>query len=115
MERVKKGERYWFISDRFEVCFSIEDNSPISDKHFETNNYFHTREEAEACARKLHAVLKGADVIEMPSEEEIEISAIDAAEAYRKYIVKFMIPTFQRAYEDGYKKGVFEIKSKIIK
>lgn len=69
--RVPKGEKYWYIYDRFEVAFSIEDNSPISNKHFETNNYFHTQEEAESMASKLRAVLKGADVLEMPSEEDI--------------------------------------------
>lgn len=72
MERVKKGEKYWYIYDRFETSFSIEDNSPISNKHFETKNYFTTKEQAEAMAAKIRAVLKGADVIEMPSEEEIE-------------------------------------------
>lgn len=71
MKRVKKGEKYWFIYDRFEVSFSIEDNSPISNKHFETNNYFHTKEEAEAMAKKIRKVLNGAEVIKMPSEEDV--------------------------------------------
>lgn len=71
MERVKHGEKYWFISDGFKVSFSIEDNSPISNTHFETNNYFHTKEEAEAMARKIRAVLNGAEVIEMLDMDEI--------------------------------------------
>ena len=74
MERVKKGEKYWFVevfafSPFVESCTEI--NSIGDDNRFNCGNYFHNRKEAELMARKLRAVLKGADVIEMPSEEEV--------------------------------------------
>ena len=73
MERVKKGEKYWFVevfafSPFVESC--TEFNSIGDDNRFYCGNYFHNRKEAELMARKLRAVLKGADVIEMPKYVE---------------------------------------------
>lgn len=79
MERAKKGERYWsilfdrlFNDDGFCVIWHCEDweDDVFSEIRFRQHNYFSSKEEAEAMARKLRAVLKGADVIEMPSEED---------------------------------------------
>lgn len=72
--RVKKGEKFWFIDLNFEVCLlsHSDQREPTDDWLYDSGNYFATLEEAEAVARKLRAVLNGADVIEMPSEEEIE-------------------------------------------
>lgn len=74
MERVKKGEKYWYVevsvfSLYVQSCTELDDYGDSS--RFDCGNYFHTKEEAEAMAKKLRAVLKGASVIEMPSEEEI--------------------------------------------
>lgn len=73
--RVPKGEKYWSViytsRDGF-VAFDYFDTDDDDDiKDFERCNYFHTKEEAEAMARKLRAVLKGVDVIEMPSEDNM--------------------------------------------
>lgn len=79
MERVKKGEKYWYLylwgaSPR--VTPDREGLNPSLDaERFAFGNYFHTEEEAESMVRKFRAVLKGADVIEMPSEEEIAAKA----------------------------------------
>lgn len=72
--RVKKGETFWRISfyssgvdiDRVVDIYDLYDN-----QSFESGNYFRTREEAIAMAEKFRKVLKGADVIEMPSENEM--------------------------------------------
>lgn len=69
--RVPKGEKYWYINDCLYVSEGYERGICISEVHFIKSNYFHTKEEAEAMARKLRAVLKGADVIEMPSEDDM--------------------------------------------
>lgn len=78
MERVKKGERYWYVvndCDGVEVEYAYDDYTHTDKALFELGNYFTDRESAEAVARKIRAVLKGADVIEMPSEEEIKNKA----------------------------------------
>ena len=76
MERVKKGERYWFISELFMVEARYESNNIMDAELFKANNYFpaslYTPKMVEEMAAKLRTVLKGADVIEMPSEEEIK-------------------------------------------
>lgn len=82
MERVKKGEKYWFIAsdffaDDFYITYGVDFYEDIQDGRFALGNYFHTKEEAEAMAKKLRAVLKGADVIEMPSAEEINKQGIE--------------------------------------
>lgn len=76
MERVNKGEKYWFIDPNLRVRYTIDTNLFVDDDFFTIGNYFHTEEEAEAMAHKLRAVLKGADVIEMPSERDIKAVAI---------------------------------------
>lgn len=71
--RVGIGEKYWVIKilvDGPTICKNIDWGDPASDAFFESDNYFHIEEEAESMVRKLRTVFKGADVIEMPSEEE---------------------------------------------
>lgn len=76
--RVPKGKKYWFLAydsirDKgINVLPSEEECCIVDFNRCELGNYFHTKEEAESMARKLRAVLAGADVIEMPSEEEIK-------------------------------------------
>lgn len=80
MERVEKGEKYYvLLMDKFGIYpLGHRDYRQQSDELlFEAGNYFHTKEEAEAMASKLRAVLAGAEVIEMPSEEKLEAKPID--------------------------------------
>ena len=79
MERVK-GEKYWSIVQTmhgFEVCDFVDDFDEWDNADFEIGNRFPDRESAEAMAKKFRAVLKGAEVIEMPSEEEIRSAYIE--------------------------------------
>ena len=81
MERVK-GEKYWSIVQTmhgFEVCDFVDDFDEWDNADFEIGNRFPDRESAEAMAEKFRAVLKGAEVIEMPSEEELVEKATDYA------------------------------------
>ena len=71
--RMPKDEKYWRIwamDNHFEIRDTIDDYGAISTQMYEMGNYFHTEESALSAARKFRAVLKGADVIIMPSEEE---------------------------------------------
>ena len=72
MERLKKGEKYWYIDMH---NLSVDCVSELDDQydydHFYCGNYFHIKEEAEAMAEKIRKVLKGAIVIDkLPSEED---------------------------------------------
>lgn len=71
MERVKKGRKYYYIDDRMFILECIETGSPIDDARYKVGNYFHSPHKLSDMSFKLEKVLKGADVIEMPSEEEI--------------------------------------------
>lgn len=78
MERVKKGEKYLYVlcdCDGFYIGEWTDNRCGCDKTLFELGNYFHTKEEAEVMEKKLRAVLNGADVIEMPSEEEIQNKA----------------------------------------
>lgn len=106
MERVKKGEKYWYIHlGDFNPCalWDWEDDSMYANGRYDNHNYFHTEEEAESMAEKISKVLKGADVIEMPREEEIKQAAYDCTNGYDDD----QIP--------GFKEGVEWLKSKIVK
>lgn len=76
--RVPKGKYYWFIDEVVGVNFDADNREVFSTRRYLEGNYFSTRDEAEAMARKLRAVLNGADVIEFPSEDEIIIKASNA-------------------------------------
>ena len=108
-KRVKRGEKYWFIYDRLEMYFSIEDESPISDKHFKTNNYFHTREEAESAAKKVRIVLADANVIQMPSEEEV------CNQCQREWATNDRIIEDKQIFNDIVLTAYSVIKDKIVK
>ena len=64
-------EPYWDID--FQNLF---DDSSYRKNNF---NYFNTKEEAESMAAKLRAVLCGAAVIELPSQQDIDDVIYDAA------------------------------------
>lgn len=78
-------------------------NPPLDAYRFAYGNYFNTEEEAESMAEKISKVLNGADVIEMPSEEEIKQASYDCTNGYDDD----QIP--------GFKEGVEWLKSKIVK
>lgn len=69
--RVPKGEKYWYIQWDFTIDYAWDDCDVEDEERYGIGNYFHTEEEAESMARKLRAVLKGAEVIEIPSKEDI--------------------------------------------
>lgn len=58
MERVNKGERYWYIDSNLRVHCTTEINNPVDDDFFAIGNYFHTKEEAEKVAEKIRKLLK---------------------------------------------------------
>ena len=96
MERVKKGERYWsivfdslFNDDGFCVIYYYEGlvDDVFSEIRFKRHNYFSSKEEAELMANKLRAVLKGADVIKMPSIYDVTVRLEDYVPDW--YIIKF--------------------------
>lgn len=61
------GDAAFFYSTRVQAYESIINKLFPESEHDNAD-----REEAESMARKLRAVLNGADVIEMPSEEELK-------------------------------------------
>lgn len=65
-----KGEKYWYITSGCYVTYSVDFDEEMDKKRLECGNYFTTQEGAKEMAKKLRIVLNGADVIEMPSEEE---------------------------------------------
>ncbi|WP_298653024.1 hypothetical protein [uncultured Eubacterium sp.] len=67
-ERVKKGEKYYFIGDdcrcgnsengKIIAYFTFDENSKNDEKHFKSNNYFLTKERADETADKINFLLK---------------------------------------------------------
>ena len=109
--RVPEGEKYWYILltyEGVEVNYKSESLSCFDKERFHNDNYFATKESAETTARKLRAVLKGADVIEMPSEEEIEKEAVSIA-------MNICGDDYWRDCEEAVHKATDWLKSKIVK
>lgn len=83
MISVEKGEVYWsIILDEDDEPYAtpyVNEGTHIDIGRLTSKNSFNTREEAEVMVRKLRAVLNGAEVIEMPSEEEIREKANNIA------------------------------------
>lgn len=115
--RVSKGENYWCIDRGLDVGANTDVNNYFDEVMFRVGNYFHTKEEAESVARKLRAVLKGADVIEMPSEEEIEdamkTSVTESIMCVAPY--ESFTPKATDLLECAWLKGAEWVKSKIVK
>lgn len=108
MERVNKGEEYWFIDKDGEILCRYESYSCQDDMMFNYNNYFHTREEAKPMAEKFCKVLKGADVIEMPSEKECEEESNKQRQNYNP------MPD-EADYVGGFGDAIEFLRSKIVK
>ena len=68
--------------------------------------------EAESMARKLRAVLKGADVIEIPPYEK---EVIASEEIYRQKDYDKGDYCHEQSFLWGFQKGVDWLKSKIVK
>ena len=113
MKRVKEGEKYWFIEDAFfEAVEDFDDYTYIHGWRYETGNYFPDKESAVKAAVKLRAVLAGAEVIEMPSEEEI-ITTISSLK-HEKDLDDGETPNVG-LYDIGFGEAIYWIKSKIVK
>lgn len=111
-KRVEFGEDYYFIDTTTQICCGCEFNLGIESKLFDAGNYFTTKGEAEACVRKLRAVLNGADVIVMPSGTEI----VDAAEEHIEACDEDGCPYADvEDAKTAFGNGVAWLKSKIIK
>ena len=57
--RAEQSERYYFVNIRIEIDCNDEWGTPKDCMRWEAGNYFSTRKEAEAAARKIRAVLRG--------------------------------------------------------
>lgn len=93
MERVIKVEKHWCLRMNLEVDL-------------------HTEEEVESMLKKLRAVLNGAEVIEMPSEEEI--SRESDYSAHKMDIDDGETPN-SGLYWRGWGDAIRWLKSKIVK
>lgn len=117
MERVKEGEKYWFINGLFTVEARYESNGIMDTELFKVNNYFpasdYTPKMVNEMAEKIRKVLKGAIVIDkLPSEKEIENEALENNWIHKErgdcnYPDNLCIEYF--------KDGVNWLKSKIVK
>lgn len=106
-QRVKKGEPYWFVDIDGRAWDRYERNEVMDSVLFDTGNYFHTKGEAERMCKKFLAVLKGADVIEMPSEEEMLEARPTFPMEYDPWDAKNIREGFESCYE--------WLKEKIVK
>lgn len=107
--RVSRGGEYYYLHhNHLSICIDCDFRNTIDDNRYEIGNYFRTKEEAETMARKLRAILKGADVIEMPSEDVIKGKAIDIAQ-------NICGDDYWRDCEEAVIRTTEWIKSKIVK
>ena len=74
--RLPYGKEYYYVymchGCRPAVSSKYEKHMGEDSANFRCGNYFLNRKEAWALANKLRAVLNGAEVIEMPSEVEMQ-------------------------------------------
>ena len=55
--RAKKNERYWYVDEGLTVCQYVDRKDDIDECLFSVNNYFQTKELAEAAANKIKKLL----------------------------------------------------------
>lgn len=103
--RVNKEEMYWFVDELGNIDSAYEDERIIDDLRYESGNYFHSYVEAVPLSKKIEAVLKGADVIEMPSKEEM-LNSLPSDWSFEQYMSGVGI---------GWHKCYDWLKSKIVK
>lgn len=87
-----------------------EDRTQWSDMDYANGNYFNTKEEAEAMADKIRKVLNGADVIEMPSEEDFYNEEFKT----NHYFIAKDGAAVVGAHQTGFKHCYDWLKSKIV-
>lgn len=114
--RKRKLNIYYYIDTALRICVATHDMS-IDDKRFKVGNYFPTKEEAESTARKLRAVLNGADIIETPSDKDIENAMKTSVTESIMCVYPFasFTPKATDIEECAWIKGAEWVKSKIIK
>lgn len=56
--RAEYDEKYYFVSERGEACCSSDIREALDNGRFNLGNYFKTREEAEAVAKKIREIFK---------------------------------------------------------
>ncbi|MCQ2166400.1 MAG: hypothetical protein MJY49_03075 [Bacteroidales bacterium] len=111
--RLPRMKKYWYIQiEEDSVCvnWDVDNHNASANEDFERGNYFHTKEDAEAMIEKLRKVLAGADVIEIPSEEDIVSEKAKIAFA----ITRFGLVASYIAVEAASKMEKY-FKSKIVK
>lgn len=118
--RVPYGEKFWFIRTDGRINYGLEYEDLYCKDFFDCGNYFATKEEAEQAARKIRAVFAGADVIEMPSEEEIKKSvdyiASECVAEPTGWIEELQRPELSfKDLKDAIVEGINLLKSKIVK
>lgn len=107
-KRVEKGEQYWFANlYSGEGMLTINEERDFDEVNITMGNCFSTKAEAESMARKLRAVLNGADVIEMPSEEEMK-------EAKPTFSIDYD-PYYAVLIRNGFSMCYYWLEDKIVK
>lgn len=118
VERVNYGEWYWYIHGtnylgKFCILRRMDVRDTIDDDCYELGNYFHTEEEAESMAEKIRKVLKGADVIEVPSKP---LGLTDIKNHHlRGYVPERLSINDLKAFALGFWEGCDWLASKIVK
>lgn len=107
--KMERQKTYWTIGNSGSVFEIYDQNHPFDDFRYEIGNYFATRSQAEEMARKLKAVLKGAEVIEMPSEKEISL------QSQREWVANDGEVGDKRVFNDIVLTAYSIVKSKIVK
>lgn len=111
------GQKYYsaaLIDGDFYTIEKFDTRGFSNNTAYDIGNYFHTKDDAKQVCDKLRAVLRGADVIETPSNEE----TIASREQCMKDDVRTRFGNIL-CYNDFYVKGWMAclewFKSKILK
>lgn len=96
-KKVADGKLFFAIDGAGNICPIIQSEHNNSDLLNNIGNYFYTSKEAETMAKKLRAVLNGAEVIEMPTGKKFKECLAN-------------IPDYYRSYADGVKNTRKEFK-----
>lgn len=76
-KRVEKGEKYWCVGEDMNPLEAVcGENWALDVLRFEAGNCYTDYHECYVMCGKLRAVLAGADVIQLPSEREINQESV---------------------------------------
>lgn len=114
MKRVEKGERYWCVGGDMNPIEAIAGFDWAMDTlRFEAGNCFKDYHECFVMCNKLRHVLAGADVIQMPSEDELKQKADEhALSVFYKYNDEEIN---EQTCKDSFLESIEWLKSKTIK